>query len=148
VEGDKTVLIMEQRTYELMFIVDPELGEEATSALLERVQGYIEDNEGEVIGFKDWGLRRLAYPIKRKRQGHYYLTYFSILSNRVQEIERSLLLAEGILREMIVIAEGEIKVDEPAVEEPEAATTATATEEPQEQQTEEPSAAPTEETPE
>jgi len=94
-----------ERTYELMFIVDPDLGEEAAEALLQRVRGYLESGNATIAEFKDWGLRRLAYTINRKRDGHYYLAHFSMDSGKVKELERNILLAEGVMRELIVVME-------------------------------------------
>jgi len=94
-----------KRTYELMFIVDPDMGEEAAETLLQRIKGYLESGNATVAEFKDWGLRRLAYTINRKRDGHYYLVHFSMDSGKVKELERNILLAEGIMRELIVLVE-------------------------------------------
>jgi len=93
------------RTYELMFIVDPDLDEATSEALLQRVRRYLAEGEGEVIRTEDWGMRRLAYPIQHKRDGHYYLMYFAMPPANVKQFERSILLAEGILREIIVRVE-------------------------------------------
>ena len=106
-----------ERNYELMFIVDPDLGEEATETLLQRIKGYLESGNATVAEFKDWGLRRLAYTIKRKRDGHYYLVHFSMDSGKVKELEHNILLAEGIMRELIVVMEEQQLT---AVSEPEA----------------------------
>ncbi len=110
---------MKTRTYELMFIVDPDLDEEKSSALLQRVHRYLQEGKGTVIRTEDWGMRRLAYPIQHKREGHYYLMYFEMPAANVKQFERSILLAEGIMREIIVRVEeipgrpeGEAKVAE------------------------------------
>ncbi len=111
---------MVKRYYELMFIVNPELDDEATEALLERVRGYINEAAGTIIKLDDWGMRRLAYTIERQREGRYYLMHFGMDTERVKEFERRLLLAEGILREIIVRLEQEPVAPEPAPAEPEA----------------------------
>lgn len=99
---------MVKRNYELMFIVDPELDDDSTTALVDRVKGYIEEGEGTLIKVDDWGLRRLAYTIKNRREGHYYLVHFAMPTENVKELERRLLLADGILRELVVRLEGEV----------------------------------------
>ncbi len=96
---------MNTRNYELMFIVDADLDEEKNAALLQRVHRYLKEGEGTVIRTEDWGVRRLAYPIQHKREGHYYLMYFAMPPANVKQFERSILLAEGIMREIIVRVE-------------------------------------------
>ncbi|MDY0020070.1 MAG: 30S ribosomal protein S6 [Anaerolineae bacterium] len=135
-----------ERTYELMFIVNPDLGEEAAETLLQRIKGYLEAGNATIAEFKDWGLRRLAYAINRKRDGHYYLVHFSMDSGKVKELERNILLAEGIMRELIVLMEEQqpkavpasetetpeaepVASSEPDVEEPEEAASPTLSEE-------------------
>jgi small subunit ribosomal protein S6 len=85
-----------------MFIVNPELNEDENKALLQRVQDYLAEADGDVLKKDDWGMRRLAYPIKGHREGHYYLLKFSMDSSNVKEFERRILLADGIIREIIV----------------------------------------------
>ena len=89
------------RTYELMFILSSELNEEETEAMEERIRGYLENAEAEILDFKDVGLRRLAYTIKGQKEGRYYLAHFKIDPQRVKEFERSLQLLEVVLRELI-----------------------------------------------
>ncbi len=96
---------MNTRNYELMFIVDADLDEEKNAALLQRVRRYLREGEGTVIRTEDWGVRRLAYPIQHKREGHYYLMYFAMPPANVKQFERAILLAEGIMREIIVRVE-------------------------------------------
>ncbi len=112
---------MNTRNYELMFIVDADLDEEKNAALLQRVRRYLKEGEGTVIRTEDWGVRRLAYPIQHKREGHYYLMYFAMPPANVKQFERAILLAEGILREIIVrveeVPEGPEPEPEPEVAE-------------------------------
>ncbi len=109
---------MVKRNYELMFILNPEIAEEENEALLQRIRGYLSDAGGEVTFSDDWGMRRLAYQIKGHREGHYYFTRFSMDSGEVKEFERRLLLADGVLRTLIVRldsqAVGEVESSPPA----------------------------------
>lgn len=99
-----------------MLILSPELDEAATEALLERIRGYLAQAKATVTSFNTWGLRRLAYPIKRQKEGRYYLVNFTAEPRLVKEFERNLLLAEGVLRELV------IRLDEVAGEAAPAAT--------------------------
>lgn len=103
---------MVTRSYELMFIVSPELPEENLEALLNRVQTYLHDAGATVLEFRNWGTRRLAYAIKGFREGRYYLTRFNMPTDAVKDFERRLLLIEGILRELLILVEG-VPVSEP-----------------------------------
>ncbi len=102
-EGGISVLLT--RNYELMFILDPELSAEETQTLLDRIQGYLTEADGQLLHIEDWGVRRLAYAIQHRKEGHYYLLYFSMDSVKVPTFERNLLLVESIMREIIVRTE-------------------------------------------
>ncbi len=119
---------METRNYELMFIVSPELDEEALDSLLQRVQQYLENAETQVFSRKAWGLRRLAYTLKGQREGRYFLVLFAARPDIINELDRNLRVNEGILRHLITRAEGVEgpKSSEEPVEEPEVAASPTA----------------------
>ncbi|OQA22812.1 MAG: 30S ribosomal protein S6 [Chloroflexi bacterium ADurb.Bin360] len=114
---------MVTRSYELLFIVSPELTEESLEALLNRVQNYLLEAGAAVAEFRNWGMRRLAYSIKGFREGRYYLARFVMPTNTIKDFERRLLLLEGVLRELIILVE-----DAPEGETTEIAETALATE--------------------
>jgi len=114
------------RSYELLFIINPELGEEDSEALLTRVRGYLEQVGGVVFSFKSWGIRRLAYSLKGCKEGHYYLVQFTMPTENVAGFRRSLLLAEGVLREIVTLSDEEF-VGEPLVAAEEASTAEKAT---------------------
>ncbi len=112
---------MALRNYELIYILDPELSEEEIETLTTRFESYLEEGNGTIIRRESWGPRRLAYPINNKREGRYYYMQFSMESRNVKEFERNLLLAEGLMRELIV----RIDTVEPSVgEEPSESPTA------------------------
>jgi len=106
---------MKQRkhNYELLFVIDPTLSEEDKENLLNRVKGYLEQADGEVFSFKSWGLRRLAYAINNQKEGQYYLVQCAMTAGKVSEFRRSLSLAEGILREMVIRIDEEFQPEKP-----------------------------------
>src|SRR2546426_10346507 len=59
------------RDYELGFILNPEVSEEQTRAILDRVEQVVANHGGQVMKVNPWGRRRLAYPIERHRDGIY-----------------------------------------------------------------------------
>lgn len=110
---------MDTRTYELMFIASAQLGDSELETLLQRVQRYLDAAQAEVLSFKDWGLRRLAYPILKQREGRYYLVHFVAPPQVINELDRNLRLVEGLLRHLITrIEEVQQEPSEPEVPSP------------------------------
>ncbi len=88
--------------YELVFIVQPTVEEEALNALVEKVSATIRDLEGQVSQVNPWGKRRLAYPIKKHREGFYFLLDLELPAAAVRSLDRSLKLMEDVIRHLIV----------------------------------------------
>ena len=93
------------RSYELVFIVNPEVDEDDLTAVRERVEGLIERSSGKVTKVEPWGLRRLAYPLQKQGEGQYVLMQLDIEAQGVAELGRDLRLVEPILRHLIVRVE-------------------------------------------
>lgn len=89
------------REYELMYIIKPDLDEEATNNVVEKYSQLIANNEGEVINIKPWGRRRLAYEIKDYKEGCYMLGLFKGTPATVKELDRIFKIDDAILRHMI-----------------------------------------------
>ena len=62
--------------YELMYVVNTVLNDEQVKDIIDRVTAFIRENGGDIIEVDDRGSQRLAYPIEKKRNGHYALAYF------------------------------------------------------------------------
>jgi len=88
--------------YELVFIVQPEMEEEPLTAQVEKIKQTISDLKGQVYQVDPWGRRRLAYPIKKHREGFYFLIQMALPSSAVRSLERSLKLMEDVIRYLIV----------------------------------------------
>ena len=88
--------------YEIVFIVQPELEEEPRNALVTKVTQTITDLKGTVQKVDPWGKRRLAYPIKRFREGFYVLVQMEMPASAVRPLERAVKLMEDIIRHLIV----------------------------------------------
>ncbi len=95
-------------SYETLFIVDSDLGEEATRALIEKFTSLIAAN-GEIEKIDEWGKRRLAYPINDKMEGYYVLVTFKAEGEFPAELERIYGITEGLMRAIV------IKLDEKAI---------------------------------
>ena len=93
------------RSYELVFIIHPEVDGDDLSAVTERVTGLIERNSGKIAEVEPWGLRRLAYPIQKQWEGQYVLMQLDMEPQGVAGLERDLVLVEPIMRHLIVRVE-------------------------------------------
>ena len=91
--------------YELVYVIDAALDDEARKAVIDRFNGMIEQNGGKVTKVDEWGKRRLAYPINYKTEGYYVLVNFESEATLPREIERTMQIAESILRYLIVKVE-------------------------------------------
>ncbi len=89
------------RKYELMYILNPALGEEAINAITEKIQALIESS-ATIDQVDAWGRRKLAYEIDDQREGHYMLVNFSSDVEFPKELERVLKITEGVLRYLVV----------------------------------------------
>lgn len=96
------------RQYETIFIVNPNLEETETDKVIEGVKTTIETNGGKILATDLWGKRRLAYPIKRHRDGYYALFVFESDPGFIRELYTYYRIAEPIIKYMIVNFEGEI----------------------------------------
>jgi small subunit ribosomal protein S6 len=85
----------------LAFILSPEVNEEETRAVLERVEQIVATYGGQIIKVNQWGRRRLAYPIQRHRDGQYIFIDMILTPETVAELERMLKVSEIVLRYMV-----------------------------------------------
>ena len=105
------------RDYELMYIVRPELEDDAVRVAVKSVRALIESQGGEVVKTTLWGKRRLAYEVKRLREGHYVLVVFHLDGGKIAEIERALRIHDTVFRHLIVVHEGPMPEPEAEIEE-------------------------------
>ena len=87
--------------YEVVYILDPAMSEEATAALVAKFKTMAEAH-GTVKEVDEWGKRRLAYPINDLNEGHYVLMTFTAAPELPAELDRVLKITEGVMRSMIV----------------------------------------------
>ena len=89
------------RKYELVCIVQPDLDETAFKGAIERVQGWVTESGGTVDKVDVWGRRRLAFPIRKQRDGQYVLLNITIDPKSASELERNIRYLETVLRHML-----------------------------------------------
>ncbi len=90
------------RAFETMYILRPDLDEEAIDAAVERFKSLIEDQGGTVENIDKWGKRRLAYEIEGCREGFYVLVHWQGDSAVSRELERVLKITGEVLRHINV----------------------------------------------
>ncbi len=93
------------RSYELIFIVHPEVDGDDLTAVVETVKGLVERSGGAVTEVEPWGLRRLAYPIQKQWEGQYVLIRLELEPQGVAGLERGLGLTEQVMRHLVVRVE-------------------------------------------
>jgi small subunit ribosomal protein S6 len=93
------------RDYEVVFIAHPDLDETALNGLIEKVKGWIVDAGGSIIKVDQWGRRRMAYAIRKQREGQYVLVQAQFAPKFSAELERNLRFLEPVMRFMIKLVE-------------------------------------------
>jgi len=102
------------RVYEILFIVDPNLGEPEVDALAAQVQGFVEKEGGRVQKVEKWGKKRLAYTVGKHRDGSYVLIVTEGGGDIIKEIERRMRVTDGIIRYLSVRVDEELRKAETA----------------------------------
>ena len=93
---------MSDRIYEILFIADPNLGEPEVDTLAAQVQGFVEKDGGKLQKMEKWGKKRLAYVVRRHREGYYVLLVVEGTGAMVKEVERRLKVTDGVIRYLTV----------------------------------------------
>ena len=88
-------------SYETIFVVDLQLGDEAVKTMVEKFTGLIAAN-GEIAEVNEWGKKRLAYPINDQNEGYYVLVNFTAPTDFIAELNRVYTITEGIMRSIVV----------------------------------------------
>lgn len=121
--------------YETIFIVDPDTGDDERELILEKVNSAFAQKDGTLLALDHWGVRRLAYEIKKKKQGRFVRLDYCGNGNLVDELERNFRLDHRVLKFMTILIDKNVDVDAlkaamtPEETEAEAAETAAVTEE-------------------
>ena len=87
--------------YELLVIFSTNLSEEEEKTQTSQTEDLIKHEKGTIHLVEHWGKRKLAYTIKKQRQGYYEWFYFELDPSRIAEIDRKLKMSETILRFLI-----------------------------------------------
>ena len=90
------------RRYETIVILKPTLGEEDNQAVIDRATGIIEEFKGSVIKIDKWGLKKLAYLIRKESQGYYVYILYAGMPAGVDEMERVFRIDDRVMKFLTV----------------------------------------------
>ena len=88
--------------YEAMYIVNPNVADDARAALVERFSGIVTNGGGNVEKIDDWGKRKLAYEINYIAEGYYVLVNFEAEATLPAELERNFRINENVMRYIVI----------------------------------------------
>jgi small subunit ribosomal protein S6 len=88
--------------YELVYILNPEMTDEALETRVNGISEFITTREGVIDAVDKWGKKRLSYPIKHFQEGNYILAKFKMSPARCKELEANLRISEDIIRHLLI----------------------------------------------
>jgi small subunit ribosomal protein S6 len=91
-----------QRSYELMYVLNTRLDEEAQTTLNTKISDTIKKIGGTIDGTEVFGRRRLAYPIQKQTEGLYMITNFQADSKSLKDLNYMMNITEGLLRHLVI----------------------------------------------
>ena len=90
------------KQYETVFIVTPVLSDEQMMETIQKFKKILADNGAKIVREVNWGLRKLAYPIRKKNTGFYYLVEYTAAGELINKLEIEFRRDERILRFLTV----------------------------------------------
>ena len=90
------------RKFETLLLLSPELAAEARETLLGNLVSVLEREQGRIIVADHWGMRDLAYPVRKQMRGYYVRLEYAAPGAVVAELERNIRIADGIFKFMTV----------------------------------------------
>ncbi len=93
------------RKYELVCIVHPDQDEAAFNAIVEKVKGWIAESGGTVDKVDIWGRKRLAYTIRKQKEGQYVLFNVTLPPEAIALLDQNLRFLEAVIRYMLTVVD-------------------------------------------
>ncbi|SJZ80637.1 30S ribosomal protein S6 [Selenihalanaerobacter shriftii] len=90
------------RKYETIFIINPDLDDEATEAIVEKVEDTLNNTKGEITNLDKWGTKKLAYEVEDHKAGYYTVVKFEGEADTVNELQRIYRINDNILKFLIL----------------------------------------------
>ncbi|MCH9633813.1 MAG: 30S ribosomal protein S6 [Chlamydiae bacterium] len=91
--------------YEGMYVISTTLSEEARKKAIEKIESEIVEKGGEVHKQHDMGRQKLAYSIRGRKEGHYFVLFFSLNSSEINALWKEYHLHEDLMRFMTLRAD-------------------------------------------
>lgn len=91
------------RKYELVCVIQPDLDEAAFNGVLDRVKGWVTESGGSVDKVDIWGKRKMAYQIRKHREGNYVLFNLSLTPATTAALEQNIRYTETVMRHMLTL---------------------------------------------
>jgi small subunit ribosomal protein S6 len=109
------------RRYEQIYILRPSLSEDEITTIIQNTNSIIEGESGSIIFLNKWGMKKLAYPIKKELQGYYVFCDFATTPAAVSEVERKFRIDDSVLKYLTVKLSDSISPEEITAAQEEAA---------------------------
>ena len=90
------------KKYEVMYIIRPNVEEEARKALIAELDQAFLANGSEILNIKEWGMKDLAYEIEGEKKGYYVLENINATPEAIKEFERVANIKEAVIRHIVV----------------------------------------------
>ncbi|MFA5535974.1 MAG: 30S ribosomal protein S6 [Bacillota bacterium] len=104
------------RNYETLYVLQPGLEEEQLNSVITKFSDLVANAGGEVVRVDRWGKRRLAYEVKKLREGYYVLMLFNGTASVAKELERVFKITDEVIRQLIVRLEDGLPANEESEE--------------------------------
>lgn len=91
------------RKYELVCVIQPDLDEAAFNGVLDRVKGWVTESGGSVDKVDVWGKRKMAYQIRKHREGSYVLFNLSLAPATIAALEQNIRYTETVMRHVLTL---------------------------------------------
>ena len=90
------------RHYETTYILRPNLGEDQFKEIIDRTNAIVTDDGGSIVDIDQWGIKKLAYEIKKESQGYYVYMNYAAHGNTIKELERIFRIDDRLLRYLTI----------------------------------------------
>ena len=95
--------------YETAILFHPELPEDRRKDFLSKIEGIVASFQGEILKQDDWGIRKLAYPIRKTSNAYYTFLIYTGRRGVVEEVERNIKIFDEVMRHLTSRVEYEAK---------------------------------------
>ncbi len=86
------------RKFETLVLLSPELSAETREGIINGLVAIVEREQGKMIEVDNWGMRDLAYPVRKQMRGNYVRLVYGAPSALIAELERNIRITDGIFK--------------------------------------------------